>query len=407
MPAAPANSFDALIRSPFVRLRDLLRDVEPGAEVVNLALGEPRHAMPDFVAETLHAHAKDYARYPLIKGTTRLREAIGIWLERRYPKLVGKIDEARHILPLNGSREGLFSVLFPLLDRWRARHEDNTQPAVLIPNPFYQAYAAAAYAAHAEPVFLPTDATSGFLPDLDRLANSPDLLARTAAFYLCSPANPQGAVADATYLQEAVRLAQQHGFVLLVDECYSEIYHQSPPPGALETALETSGSFANVISFQSLSKRSNLPGLRSGFCAGDAELMGAFERFRNVACPQMPLPTQYASAKVWLDEEHVIASRAQYAEKFADAEALMAGLPGFRLPDAAFFLWLDVSHMGGGEKAARLLFERAGVRVLPGRYLSHTDPAGHSPGDDFVRIALVDERKKTRGALQRITDTFT
>ena len=400
------RAFDALIRSPFARLRSLLDGITPEQPVIDLGLGEPRHGMPGFVAEILQAHYKEFEKYPPIAGTPELISAITGWLERRYPGLAGHIDGTRHILPLNGSREGLFSIMFPLLGRWRESAPEAIRPAVLIPNPFYQAYAAAAYAAGAEPVFLDTSRTTGFLPDLDLLAENHDLLERTAAIYLCSPSNPQGAVAQTDYWDKAIRLARKHGITVLADECYSEIYRETPPPGALETALAATGNFDNVIAFQSLSKRSNLPGLRSGFCAGDEHLMAAFGRFRNVACPQMPLPVQFASARAWQDEEHVTRSRAAYGEKFDDAAEILSELPGFELPDGAFFLWLDASHAGGGEKAAQTLFEKAGIRVLPGRYLSHVNASGRSPGDDFIRIALVDDREKTRGALQRITETF-
>ena len=407
MPNATApRAFDALIRSPFARLRSLLADITPPGEIIDLGLGEPRHGMPDFVSEILQAHDRGFEKYPPIAGIPALTEAISAWAGRRYRGLAGQLDPERHILPLNGSREGLFSIMFPLLSRFRAQRAGDIRPAVLIPNPFYQAYAAAALAAGAEPVFLETGRQTGFLPDLEALAENRPLLERTAAFYLCSPANPQGAVASADYWEKAISLAQHHGFILLADECYSEIYRSTPPPGALETAFVRLGGFDNVISFQSLSKRSNLPGLRSGFCAGGEGLMAAFAAFRNVACPQMPLPVQQVSAAVWSDEDHVIKSRAAYVEKFDDAATLLGALEGFELPEAAFFLWLDVTALGGGEKAAQLLFRKAGVRVLPGRYLSHTEASGRSPGDNFIRIALVDDREKTRCALQRITETF-
>ena len=243
-------------------------------------------------------------------GFLALREAIAAWIGRRYPSLKRQIDPERHVLPLTGSREGLFSAIFPAL----ARREFAGKPAVLVPNPFYQAYAAAAAAAGAEAVYLPARSETGFLPDLEAL--SEDVLRRTAVLYLCSPSNPQGAVASRSYLEKAVELARRFDFLLFADECYSEIYSGAPPPGALEIAQASQGSLANVLAFQSLSKRSGLPGLRSGFIAGDPEFIAAFGRFRNVACPQMPLPIQHASVAAWGDEAHVEQGRGALPRKF-------------------------------------------------------------------------------------------
>ena len=411
--AATANTLDALIRSPFARLRTLLGDITPGREVIDLGLGEPRHPMPDFVAGVLARHHQDYRRYPPIAGIAELRTAIAEWLARRYPGLSGRIDPDLHILPLTGSREGLFSVLFPIRDRATAKSGCKTDPCVLIPDPFYQAYAAAAYAAGAVPVFLETSRESGFLPDLDALEANTEQLERCIAFYVCTPSNPQGAVASADYLERVIRLARHYGFAVLADECYSEIYTDAPPPGALEVATQRTGSFSHVLSFQSLSKRSNLPGLRSGFCAGDPELIAAFRSFRNVAGPQMPLPVQYASAAVWSDEEHVTRNRALYREKFADAASILGHRERFQMPEGGFFLWLDIRAAGGSEEVAQQLFKDAGIRVLPGRYLSHrletgplSDDSSAFSADCYVRIALVDEREKTRKALQLINETL-
>ena len=401
-PPGVPKALDELIRSPFARLRALLSGIEPGGEVIDLGLGEPRHPMPAFIPEILARYQDDYRRYPPIAGISELRQAIADWLGRRYPGLTGKIDPDWHILPLTGSREGLFSVMFPI----RQRSTKQNTPVVLIPDPFYQAYAAAAYAANATPIFLPTSRDCGFLPDLKALEAKPGLLDRTIAFYLCSPSNPQGAVASADYLEKAIRLARRHDFVLLADECYSEIYYDTPPPGALETAAQHTGRLDHVICFQSLSKRSNLPGLRSGFCAGDPDLIAAFKNFRNVACPQMPLPVQYASAKAWEDEEHVSQNRSLYRDKFADAAAIFEHDATYQTPQGGFFLWLDIRENGYSEEVAKTLFEKAGVRVLPGRYLSQRNETGPETADCYIRIALVDERNKTREALQRIAETL-
>ncbi len=303
---------------------------------------------------------------------------------------------ARHILPLNGSREGLFSAIFPAM----ARRPDIARPAVLMPNPFYQAYLAAALAGRGEPVFLTADEQGGFLPDLDAIPEA--TLARTVAFYLASPANPQGAVASMAYLEKAVALARRFDFLLLLDECYSEVYQEAPPSGGLAAAHGVSGDFANVLVLNSLSKRSNVPGLRSGFIAGDERFIAAFSRFRNVAAPQMPLPVQHASARLWSEEVHVEASRALYQAKFAAARAMLKGTVNYHDPAGAFFLWLDLAHLGGGERAAKTFWKECGVKVLPGAYLAQTDLTGRNPGADFVRVALVDDLALTGEAFERL-----
>lgn len=355
-----------------------------------MSIGAPRHPMPKFLAEIIHSHAGDWQPYPPIRGTEGLRGVIADWHGRRYPVLAEQIDPDAHILPLAGSREGLFSATFLAL----ARRPDITRPLVLIPNPFYQAYAAGALVGGAEPYFLPTTEATGFLPDFAALPD--DVLARTAALFIASPANPQGAVASRDYLGELIALARQWNAMLFVDECYSEIYAEAPPPGALEVAAQT-GSFANVLSFNSLSKRSNVPGLRSGFCAGDADFLARFAAFRNVACPQMPLPIQAASAALWADEAHVEASLALYREKFALAETLL----GVRAPDGGFFLWLDASALGGGERAALILWREAGVKVTPGGFLA-AEANGPPPGAERIRVALVGDLAATREGLARL-----
>jgi aspartate/methionine/tyrosine aminotransferase len=275
---------------------------------------------------------------------------------------------------------------------------------VLIPNPFYQAYAAAAAASGAEPVFLESDAATQFLPALDGIDEA--VLQRTAAFYLCSPSNPQGAVADRGYLAGAIALARRFDFMLFADECYSEIYSDAPPPGALETASAADGSFANVVTFNSLSKRSGLPGLRSGVVAGDPDFIAPFARFRNVACPQVPLPIQHASVEAWSDEAHVAEGRALYCANFDRADAMLQGRYGYRRPQGGFFLWLDMAAHGGGEVAAKTLWKGCGVRLLPGTYLAREGAGGANPGRNHVRVALVHAPHTTGEALERIVATL-
>ncbi|XSG81741.1 MAG: aminotransferase class I/II-fold pyridoxal phosphate-dependent enzyme [Methyloligella sp. ZOD6] len=394
------TALDRLVSSPFQKLAALLDGIAPGGEVINLSLGEPQGPLPDFVGPVLNETLSDFTRYPPIRGTDELRAAIASWLGRRYPTLEGRVDPSAHVLALNGSREGLFSAIFPA----RARRADIENPAVLIPNPFYQAYAAAAVAGGAEPVFLDSEAETGFLPDLDALSD--ELLQRTVVLYLCSPSNPQGAVADAAYMDKAIQLARKHDFLLFADECYSEIYTQDPPAGALEVAFAANGSLSNVLSFNSLSKRSGLPGLRSGFIAGDSAFLASFARFRNVACPQTPLPLQAVATTAWGDEAHVATGRRIYAENFDLADEILGGRFGYRRPKGGFFLWLDMRAVGGGEEAAKTLWKVCGVKVLPGGYLAREDLNGRNPGQDHVRAALVHDPSVMREGLARIVTTL-
>jgi len=399
-PDLAPTRLEEIVRSPFQRLASLLDGVAPGASPIDLSLGEPKGLMPQFLGRTLQEHLPGFGRYPPIKGIPALREAIAAWIARRYPTLAGVIDPEKHILPLNGSREGLFSAIFPAL----ARKPSVASPVVLIPNPFYQAYGAAAAASGAEPIFLPSTAATDFLPELDNIDMA--LLERAVALYVNSPSNPQGAVAGSDYLARAIAVARRFDFLLFADECYSEIYSDVPPAGALETAYAETGSLANVVAFQSLSKRSGLPGLRSGFVAGDPGFIAALGRFRNVACPQVPLPVQHVSVKAWSDEDHVEKGRAVYRKNFDIADAILEGRYGYRRPQGAFFLWLNMADFGGGEATATTLWKGCGVRVLPGTYLARDEPDGTNPARDYVRVALVHDRDTTREALTRIVATW-
>src|SRR5882757_11263834 len=359
--APPASSRADTGRSPFVRLRELLGDIPAGKPAISLAVGEPGHGVPPFVGPILAAHIDEFGRYPMNKGLDAFCEAAAAWLGRRFA-LPRPIDPAAEILVLNGSREGLFLAALAAA-RWVSGRRG--RPAMLIPNPFYAAYAAGATAANCEPVYLPATAATGFLPDLDAL--SEELLARTVAMFIASPANPQGAVADRAYLERIVALARRFGFLVFSDECYSEIYSVHPPAGMLEAAAP---DFANVVEFQSLSKRSNLPGLRIGFAAGDRNFLARFLELRNVAAPQVPIPTQRVAVAAYGDETHVEENRRLYAQKFDLADQIIGDRYGYRRPAGGFFLWLDVSAQGGDETAALRLWREAGLRVVPGRYLA-------------------------------------
>jgi len=382
----------------FPRLRALLAGVMPGGETVDMTIGEPRHGAPAFIADILAREAALYGKYPPIGGSAEWGQAVADWLTRRYGLPAGMVMADAHVLPLNGSREGLFSAIFVAVPPT----DGGLTPVVLLPNPFYQCYVGAAVAAGAEPIYVNATRDTGFLPDF--LAQPKDILDRVRAIYLCSPSNPQGAVADAAYLERLIAFVRERDAVLLADECYAEIYDQTPPVGALEVCarLTATGNdadpFRNVLVFHPLSKRSSLPGLRSGLVAGDATLIAALRRFRSYIGPTMPLPLQAASAAVWRDEAHVIANRKRYAEKFDLAASLLAGRLGFYRPAGSFFLWLEV---GDGEHAAQALWREAGVRVLPGGYLA-AEATGGNPGHAFVRVALVDDLSTTEKGLAGI-----
>jgi aspartate/methionine/tyrosine aminotransferase len=268
-------------------------------------------------------------------------------------------------------------------------------------NPYYSAYIGGALAVDAEPVYLNATEATGHLPDLEEIASDRALLDRTVALYLCSPANPQGAVASPAYIARALELARAHDFLLFFDECYSEIYSAEAPPGALQVAAATADRFRNLVVFNSLSKRSNLPGLRSGFCAGDAAFLETFAEIRNMVAPQMPGPTQHASAAAWGDEAHVAASRQAYRAKYDLCDRRLAGRYGYRRPAGGFFLWLDVSKFGGASDATVTLWKRGGVKVLPGAFLAQAGRGGTNPGANYVRLALVHDAATVGEALER------
>lgn len=388
-PTAPAVES----RSPFVRLTDLIAGIEPGKPVINLSVGEPQHPIPSFVGPVLAAHLNEFGRYPANKGIEPFRRAVAAWLGRRY-RLARAVDPESEVLVLNGTREGLFLAAIAA-KRWVTRRAG--RPAVLIPNPFYAAYAAGALAADCEPVYLPATRESGFLPDLDALNDA--LLARTVACYLASPSNPQGAVADRPYLDRLVKIARRFGFLIFADECYCEIYSKHAPPGMLEAAAP---DFANVVVFHSLSKRSNLPGLRVGFAAGDRRFLGPYLELRNVAAPQVPAPAQHVAVAAYEDEAHVEKNRELYSAKFDLADQIIGDRYGYRRPAGGFFLWLDVSKQGGSEIVTKRLWSEAGVRVVPGRYLARMQADGSNPGADYIRVAMVQDKAATAEALHRL-----
>ncbi len=375
----------------FPRLRALLDAHAPGGEVTHMSIGEPKHPFPDWVGTVLAEHVSEFAKYPPNDGTPELQQAISDWIKRRYGV---SVDAATQVMPLNGTREGLYNAAMALCPE----QKHGKQPAVLIPNPFYQVYAIATVSVVAEPVFVNATQETGHLPDYHAL--SEEVLERTALAYICSPANPQGAVADRGYWERLIALAETHDFRILADECYSEIYRGEAPAGALQVAREMGADPERVVIFHSLSKRSNLPGLRSGFVAGGPECMKRIKQLRAYSGAPLPLPIQRVSERVWADEDHVVENRRLYAEKFDMADRIFGNVPGFEPPQAGFFLWLPVED---GEAAALKLWRETGVRVLPGAYLSRDTAAGN-PGKGYIRVALVADREQTEQGLTRIRD---
>ena len=386
---------DELNEYPFQRLRDLLDGVEGGGPVLNFALGEPQLGPPPLLMEALSAEAAGFGKYPPANGTPDLRRAIADWLDRRYG-LGGAsaMDAETEIIPLNGTREGLYNIAQLVVPAVRAA----TRPLVLVPNPFYQCYLGAATMAGAEVHLMPATAETGFLPDLDAL--DPAALKRAALMYICTPANPQGSMADAAYLKKALELARAHGVVLALDECYAEIYDETPPPGGLQVAAETPDRFRNLVVFHSLSKRSSAPGLRSGFMAGDPDLVARYAKLRSFGGAPQPNPVAAASAALWRDEAHVETTRAHYRKLFDIADEALGNRKGYFRPAGGFFLWLDV---GDGAAFAKRLWRETGVRVLPGGYLARDEASGN-PGQPFVRVALVHDEPTVRRALTKISE---
>ncbi|HUZ72532.1 MAG TPA: aminotransferase class I/II-fold pyridoxal phosphate-dependent enzyme [Stellaceae bacterium] len=381
--------------NPFTRLRALLDGTPPRANLphVLMHLGEPQHEPPPQVARIIADSAHLWNQYPPMWGTPAYRDACAGWLTARYRLPAGMITGDRHVLSLNGTKEGLYLVAALVVPQ----DKGGKAPVVLMPNPYYLVYNGAAAMAGAESVFLDATRETAFLPDLDAIPEA--VLARTALFYLCSPGNPQGAIADLAYLKRAIALARAYDFVLAVDECYCEIYDRAPPPGALEACAALGGDLRNVLVFHSLSKRSNGAGLRCGFVAGDADLIAAFTQLRGFGGAQVPLPIQAAATWLWRDEAHVEANRVLYRRKFDVAERILAGSFGFYRPPGGFLLWLDV---GDGEAAARRLWREAAVRTLPGAYTARADARGENPGRPYIRVALVHDDAIIEAGLTRM-----
>ena len=382
---------------PFQKITELKKGITPADKpMVSLAMGEPKHATPKIVIEALQENLSGLANYPITKGSDELRTAIGDWLTRRFKLPASSINPATHILPVNGTREALFAFAQAVIDR------STNNPTVLMPNPFYQIYEGAALLAGANPVYLPCTADTGFVPDFD--AVSSETWDACQLIYLCSPGNPTGAVVQEEQIKQLLVLAEKHDFIIASDECYSEIYFDEakPPVGLLEVAAKTGNTdFKRCVIFHSLSKRSNSPGLRSGFVAGDAQILEKFLLYRTYhGCAMMP-PVQAASIMAWNDEAHVLDNRNQYREKFDAVIEILSPIIDVKKPDASFYLWADVGM--DDEVFTREIFEQQHLNVVPGSYLSR-EVDGINPGRNRIRMALVAELDECIEAANRIVN---
>jgi N-succinyldiaminopimelate aminotransferase len=394
--------FTRLAAYPFERLATLLQGLVPPAHLphIPLSIGEPKHAPPAFVIDTLRAALHELGSYPATRGLPELRHAAARWLERRFGLGAGVVDGQSQVLPVAGTREALFAFVQALVDARRP----GAAPVVAMPNPGYQIYEGAALLAGAEPWYMDTTAATGFLPDLDAVPTT--IWQRCQLLFLCSPANPVGAVMDLAYLTRALELAEQHDFVIAADECYADLFddESAPPPSLLTAAAAMgNGAFRRCMSFHSLSKRSSLPGLRSGLVAGDAALIAPFLLYRTYHGCAMPIPTQRASIAAWSEDAHVTANRALYRRKYDRVLPILQPVIEAPRPAGGFYLWLPVG--GDDEVFAAGLFARQHITVVPGSYLARANGThGGNPGAGFVRLSLVASEAECVQAAERIRE---
>ena len=378
---------------PFEKLNQLFADIQPAdLPLIALSIGEPKHPAPAFVQQAIIEHFEHLSTYPNSKGLPELRQSIAAWLTRRF--CLTHIDPEQHILPVSGTREAIFSFVQAMVKR-----ED--QPYVVMPNPFYQIYEGATLLAGAKPYFINCSEENGYLGDFDAVPQH--VWQNTALLFVCTPGNPTGAVISKQQLKKLIALSDEYGFVIASDECYSELWFEQAPVGLLEVCAEMGRhDYKNCVVFHSLSKRSNLPGMRSGFVAGDAALLKPYLKFRTYHGAAMPVQHQLASIAAWNDEQHVEENRVQYRAKFDLFQQELGHLLPLQKPDAGFYYWLKVEH---DEKFAKMLMEKAHIKVLPGRYLSRDTQSGN-PGENHVRLALVADLAQCEQAIQRLKNVL-
>ncbi|TYC59068.1 succinyldiaminopimelate transaminase [Marinobacter sp. BW6] len=390
-------NLDRLHPYPFEKLAKLKAGigVPDHLRPISLGIGEPKHPSPEFVKQVIANNLDKLANYPTTRGTDELREAISGWATRRFNLKSGSLSPARNIVPVNGTREAIFSLVQAVVDA--------SKPATVVsPNPFYQVYEGAAFLAGANPVYLPCDGSNGFIPDFDSVPES--IWQECQVLFLCSPGNPSGAVIPRETLARVITLADKYDFIVASDECYSELYPDegSPPEGLLQTCAAIGrDDYARCVVFHSLSKRSNLPGLRSGFVAGDASILEGYLKYRTYHGCAMPIHNQLASIAAWSDEDHVRENRAAYRAKFEAIVPILREVMNVDFPDAGFYLWPETPM--DDETFARDLSAQQNVHVLPGRYLSRTVD-GHNPGENRVRMALVAPLEECVEAAERIVE---
>ncbi|WP_299066180.1 succinyldiaminopimelate transaminase [uncultured Psychrobacter sp.] len=408
------HNLQALHPYPFAKMSDLLANSKPNPSYseIKLGIGEPKHEPPAFVLDVLQQNLDSLSRYPTTNGTFELRQTIAHWLEKRF--FLHHVDAYKQVLPVMGTREAIFSFVQAVID-----HSDNysnnsdnhseetSPPMVVMPNPFYQIYEGAALLAEATPYFVPCTLDNNFKGDYRSVPV--EVWERTQLLFVCSPNNPTGSVMSLDDWEFIMRLSDKYGFIIASDECYSELYFDEAPIGLLQACTAFGrDDFRRCIVFHSLSKRSNLPGLRSGFVAGDAALLKSYLQYRTYQGCAMPIPHQLASIAAWQDEKHVAHNRALYKEKFALWMAELGDLLELRMPDAGFYFWVKVPELFAGDDEAfvKALYEQANIHALAGRYLSR-EVNGKNPGQGYVRMALVASVEESREAIERIRQLLT
>ena len=378
---------------PFQRLNNLLKDIETPKDkkVLILSIGEPQHKPPKFIKEIINKNYSKWGKYPPTLGMDKLNIASINWVKRRFKLPKDMVNYKDNIVQLAGTREGLFNIALALTPR---RRKNNLKPAILIPDPFYQVYAGASRISGADPVFVSSLKENGFIPAFSNVDKK--TLSRTSIIYVCSPSNPEGISLKLKNWKDLIVLARKNNSTLIVDECYTDIYSDIPPMGVLEACDKLNTDISNIVSFHSLSKRSNLPGFRSGFAVGDKNIITNFKKLRHYCAGQQPIPIQEAAAALWEDDAHAEKNRAKYKKKFQIAKSIFKKEYGFYIPDGGFYLWLNV---GNGEKITQKLWEKKGIKVMPGSFLSRTDSS-----KAYIRVALVSSIAETDSALKSIYD---
>ncbi|MFT5120193.1 MAG: N-succinyldiaminopimelate aminotransferase [Psychrobacter glaciei] len=387
---------------PFAKMATLLADSTPAHNhsAIKLGIGEPKHEPPEFVLDVLRENLDKISRYPTTNGTFELRQTIAHWLEKRF--FLNHVDANTEVLPVMGTREAIFSFVQAVVDHDVANPESSLSPTVVMPNPFYQIYEGAAILAQATPYFVPCTLDDDFKGDYRAVPK--EVWMRTQLLFVCSPNNPTGSVMTMDDWEYLIRLSDQYDFIIASDECYSELYFDTVPIGLLQAcAAFGRHDFKNCVVFHSLSKRSNLPGLRSGFVAGDAKILQSYLQYRTYQGCAMPIPHQLASIAAWQDEKHVEHNRALYQEKFALWMSELGELLELRMPEAGFYFWIKAPKQfdGDDELFVKALYEQANIHALAGRYLSR-EVNGKNPGQGYVRIALVASVDESREAISRI-----